>query len=66
MKTTTISELDYAIHGKKEHAQLGGQNASSSKAARRCIAESLAMPEVADIEFEPPRMSITLASVEFE
>lgn len=66
MKTTKISELPYAIRGKEERAQLGGQNASSSKAARRCIAESLAMPEAVDIEFEPPRMSITLASVEFE
>ena len=66
MKTTKINELDYAIRGKEERTQLGGQNAGGSKAARRCIAESLAMPEAADIEFEPPRISITLASVEFE
>ena len=66
MKTTKTSELGYAICGTEERAQLGGQSASSSKAARRCIAESLAMPEAADIEFEPPRMRITLVSVEFE
>ncbi|WNH53566.1 type II toxin-antitoxin system Phd/YefM family antitoxin [Stenotrophomonas oahuensis] len=66
MKTTKTRELAYTIRGKEQRAQLGGQNASSSKAARRCIAESLAMPEAADIEFEPPRISITLASVEFE
>lgn len=66
MKTTKTSELGYAIHGNEERAQLGGQNASSSKSARRCIAESLAMPEAADIVFKPPQVSITLASVEFE
>ncbi len=66
MKTTTTSEVGYAIRGKEERAQLGGQSTSSSKAARRCIAESLVMPGAADIEFEPPRMSITLASVESE
>ncbi len=66
MKMTKIGELDYAIRGKDERAQLGGQSASSSKVERRCIAESLAMPEAAYIEFDPPRMSITLVSVEFE
>lgn len=66
MKKTKASELDCATRGKEGRAQLGGQKASSSNAARRCIAESLPMREVADIEFEPPRMGITLAPVEFE
>jgi PHD/YefM family antitoxin component YafN of YafNO toxin-antitoxin module len=51
--------------GKAAHVLLSMNEYQRITEQRRNIADSLAMPSVAEIEFEPPRLTIEIQPVDF-
>ena len=51
--------------GKPAHVLLSFEDHQRLTRQRRNIADALAMPGIADIEFEPPRVTITPRPVDF-
>jgi len=52
--------------GKPAHVLLTIEDYRRLVGQKRNIADALAMPEAADIEFDPPRMNITLKPADFD
>lgn len=57
-KATNKGPVIITDRGKPAHVLLRFEDYQRLMQQRRNIAESLAMPGVADIEFEPPRLSL--------
>ena len=51
--------------GKPSHVLLSIEEYRLLTRQRRNVADALAMPEVADIEFDPPRVDIAIRPAEF-
>ncbi len=51
--------------GKPAHVLLSMKDYQRLTGGRRKIADALAMPEVADIEFDPPRINIGIRPADF-
>jgi len=57
-KATKIGPVFITDRGKPAHVLLSFEDYQRLTKQRRNIADALAMPGVADIEFEPPRVTI--------
>ena len=57
-KSTRLGPVIITDRGKPAHVLLSFEDYQRLTRQRRNIADALAMPDAADIEFEPPRSSI--------
>lgn len=64
-KATKHGPVIITDRGKPAHVLLSFDDYQRLTKQRRNIAESLAMPQVADIEFDPPRAAITARPADF-
>lgn len=64
-KATKHGPVIITDRGKPAHVLLSFEDYQRLTRQRRNIAESLAMPQVADIEFDPPRAAITARPADF-
>lgn len=64
-KATCNGPVIITDRGKAAHVLLSIEEYQRLIKQRRSIADALAMPEVADIEFEPPRVSIATKPADF-
>ena len=64
-KATNKGPVIITDRGKPAHVLLRFEDYQRLIQQRRNIAESLAMPGVADIEFEPPRLSLVVKPADF-
>ena len=64
-KATNKGPVIITDRGKPAHVLLRFEDYQRLMQQRRNIAESLAMPGVADIEFEPPRLSLGVKPADF-
>ena len=64
-KATKHGPVIITDRGKPSHVLLSFEDYQRLTKQRRNIAESLAMPQVADIEFDPPRAAITARPADF-
>jgi prevent-host-death family protein len=64
-KATNKGPVIITDRGKPAHVLLRFEDYQRLIQQRRNIAESLAMPGVADIEFEPPRLSLGVKPADF-
>ena len=64
-KATKHGPVIITDRGKPSHVLLSFEDYQRLTKQRRNIADSLAMPQVADIEFDPPRAAITSRPADF-
>ncbi|WP_233847134.1 type II toxin-antitoxin system prevent-host-death family antitoxin [Paraburkholderia sp. HD33-4] len=64
-KATKDGPVFITDRGKPAHVLLSIEEYWLLARQRRNIADALAMPEVADIEFDPPRVDIAIRPAEF-
>ena len=64
-KATKNGPVIITDRGKPAHVLLSFEDYQRLTKQRRNIADSLAMPQVADIEFDPPRAAITARPANF-
>lgn len=64
-KATKDGPVFITDRGKPAHVLLSIEDYWLITRQRRSIADALAMPDVADIEFDPPRVDITIRPAEF-
>jgi len=64
-KATKNGPVIITDRGKPAHVLLSFEDYQRLTKQRRNIADSLAMPQVADIEFDPPRAAITARPADF-
>ncbi len=64
-KATKHGPVIITDRGKPAHVLLSFEDYQRLTKQRRNIADSLAMPQVADIEFDPPRAAITARPADF-
>lgn len=65
-KATKDGPVFITDRGKPSHVLLSFDEYQRLTRQRRNIADSLAMPGIADIEFDPPRINIGIKPAEFE
>lgn len=64
-RATTNGPVFITDRGKPAHVLLSFADYQRLTKQRRNIADALAMPGIADIEFEPPRVTIQSRTVDF-
>ncbi|MGL4861424.1 MAG: type II toxin-antitoxin system prevent-host-death family antitoxin [Enterobacteriaceae bacterium] len=64
-KATRNGPVFITVRGKTAHVLLSFEEYQRLTKQRRNIADALAMPDVADIDFDPPRVTIKNQPVDF-
>ena len=63
-KATRLGPVIITDRGKPAHVLLSFEDYQRLTRQRRNIADALAMPDAAEIEFEPPRLSIEIQTAD--